>query len=95
VLGRKKLGVKICSCPRRDMLKEEDFEKNIVAGMKMIKKRTLPDNDNSILKKILKSNNENDQNAIYELPAVCIFILINNFNPNINCFYKLHWIFHF
>jgi len=53
------------------MLREEDFEKNIVAGMTMIKKRTLPDNNNSILKKILKSNNENNQNAIYELPAVC------------------------
>lgn len=73
VLGRKKLGVKVCSCPRRDMLKEEDIEKKRLAGVKGIKKRTTQSCDSDTLNKIPRTNNDNDQNTIYELPVVRLF----------------------
>lgn len=54
------------------MLKEEDFEKKRLAGTKDIRKRTsqLCDSDNP--KKLLRTEIDNDQNTIYEIPTVCI-----------------------
>ncbi|VVC32488.1 p53 tumour suppressor family,p53, DNA-binding domain,p53-like transcription factor, DNA-binding,p53/RUNT- [Cinara cedri] len=43
VLGRKKLGLKVCSCPKRDMLKEEALEKKRLNGIPI--KVTKPKND--------------------------------------------------
>lgn len=71
VLGRKKLSVKICSCPRRDMLKEEEVEKKRLNGLNNYKKRIIPISNDIIPKKILKMHHDNDENTIYELPVVC------------------------
>lgn len=83
MLGRKKIGVKVCSCPRRDMLKEEEIEKKRIAGVKIFKKRTSLTDDNEIPGKKLKTNNDNTEDKIYELPPVCIFIISINFNIKI------------
>jgi len=72
VLGRKKLGVKVCSCPRRDMLKEEEIEKKRLNGLKNFNKRTIQVSDDNIPMKISKKPYENDENTIYELPVVRI-----------------------
>ncbi|XP_060852638.1 cellular tumor antigen p53-like [Rhopalosiphum padi] len=72
VLGRKKIGVKVCSCPRRDMLKEEEIEKKRIAGVKIFKKRTSLTDDNEIPGKKLKTNNDNTEDKIYELPPLPI-----------------------
>lgn len=71
VLGRKKLGVKVCSCPRRDMLKEEELEKKRLIGVRSFK-RTNQVSDNNTPIKIPKTNNDNDENTIYKVPIVCI-----------------------
>lgn len=71
VLGRKKLGVKVCSCPRRDMLKEEELEKKRLIGVRSLK-RIHQVSDNNTLIKIPKTNNDNDESTIYKVPIVCI-----------------------
>lgn len=72
VLGRKKLGVKVCSCPRRDMLKEEEIEKKRLSGLKNFKKRAIQVSDDNTPNKIPKTLHDNDENTIYELPVVRI-----------------------
>ncbi|XP_025193100.1 cellular tumor antigen p53-like isoform X2 [Melanaphis sacchari] len=69
VLGRKKIGVKVCSCPRRDMLKEEEIEKKRITGIKTFNKRTSIIEDNETSGKKLKSNNDKTEDKIYELPS--------------------------
>lgn len=76
VLGRKKIGVKVCSCPRRDMLKEEAIERKRITGVNTFNKRTSLIDDNEIPGKKLKVNNENTEDKIYELPSVCIFFIL-------------------
>lgn len=72
VLGRKKIGVKVCSCPRRDMLKEEAIERKRITGVNTFNKRTSLIDDNEIPGKKLKANNENTEDKIYELPSLPI-----------------------
>lgn len=74
VLGRKKIGVKVCSCPRRDMLKEEEIERKRLIGVKAFNKRTLIE-DCEIPEKVQKTNKDNSEDKIYELPSVCNLIL--------------------
>lgn len=77
MLGRKKLGVKVCSCPRRDMLKEEEIEKKKVIGEKSYKRCATQVIDNEIPQKITKTVNNSDENTFYNIPIVCIFINLN------------------
>lgn len=72
VLGRKKIGVKVCSCPRRDMLKEEEIEKKRINGVKAFNKRTTLIEDSEIPGKIPKTNSDNTEEKIYELPSLPI-----------------------
>lgn len=74
VLGRKKIGVKVCSCPRRDMLKEEEIDKKRIIGVKALNKRATLIEDSEIPEKIPKTNNDNTKDKIYELPSVCNLI---------------------
>lgn len=60
------------------MLKEEDIEKKRLAGVKGIKKRTTQSSDSDTYNKRPKTNNDNDQNTIYELPVVCFFNKLKN-----------------
>jgi hypothetical protein len=72
-LGRKKIGVKICSCPKRDSMKEEALEKKkTINSIKMFKKRTSQISNNDTPKKMPKTNNDNEENKSYELPLVSI-----------------------
>ncbi|KAL4090693.1 hypothetical protein QTP88_025483 [Uroleucon formosanum] len=87
VLGRKKIGVKVCSCPRRDMLKEEEIEKKRINGIKASNKRTSIE-DSEIPGKISKTYSDNTKDKIYELPSVCDFIILINFNIKIQIFIK-------
>jgi len=88
VLGRKKIGVKVCSCPRRDMLKEEEIEKKRINGVKTFNKRTTLIEDSEIPGKIPKTNSDNTEEKIYELPSVCNIIILINFNIQIKIFIK-------
>ncbi|XP_025419580.1 cellular tumor antigen p53-like isoform X2 [Sipha flava] len=73
VLGRKKIGVKICSCPKRDSMKEEALEKKkTINSIKMFKKRTSQISNNDTPKKMPKTNNDNEENKSYELPLLAI-----------------------
>jgi len=66
------------------MLKEEEIEKKRLAGIKSIKKRVTHVLDSDTPNKIPKTNIDNDQNTIYELPAVCQEIKTTFFYPFIN-----------
>lgn len=57
------------------MLKEEEIEKKKLFGVKSYKKRTAKLDDSEVSTKVAKIKNDNDENKIYELPVVCLFII--------------------
>lgn len=60
------------------MLKEEDLEKKRFTGLRSFLKRTAQFNDETP-KKIPRIDDDLDENRIYELPVVCICIVLINF----------------
>jgi len=62
------------------MLKEEEIEKKRLTGVKAFNKRTTLIDNSEIPEKIPKTNNDNTEDKIYDLPSVCIFNILINFN---------------
>lgn len=69
------------------MLKEEEIEKKRINGIKASNKRTSIE-DSEIPGKISKTYSDNTKDKIYELPSVCDFIILINFNIKIQIFIK-------
>ncbi|VVC32489.1 p53-like transcription factor, DNA-binding,p53 tumour suppressor family,p53, DNA-binding domain,p53/RUNT- [Cinara cedri] len=74
VLGRKKLGLKVCSVPKRDMLKEEAIEKKRLNGIQSLKKHSFEISQVTPMKKIKIENDNvvNDDNRTYHIPELTI-----------------------
>lgn len=89
VLGRKKIGVKVCSCSKRDILKEEHLKEKRLTGINADNKHTSLANSCESSENKLKINNDNSEDKIYKLPAVCIFILFLNLNIIITIIRKI------
>jgi len=70
------------------MLKEEEIEKKRINGVNAFNKRTTLIEDSEIPGKIRKTNSDNTEEKIYELPSVCNFIILINFNIQIKIFIK-------
>lgn len=74
ILGRKKIGIRVCSCPKRDMNKEEEHDNKSLHGKRKIKQFAIDDALPVENPKKSKDSGPLDT-TYYDLPPVSVYYL--------------------
>ncbi|KAK7865641.1 hypothetical protein R5R35_006896 [Gryllus longicercus] len=72
VVGRKMINFRICSCPRRDMSKEEESNESVQDNKPEEKNTEIMSQDKKILKKRVKRLSKDSESVKIRIPKMCL-----------------------